>query len=344
MRLPLAIRLPRRLLTASLLLLPLLLLLASCGGDKPGIAIIEPWSGSDITGARNAFLQTLKDANFKAAENARFFVFNAQTQQKSLDELAQHVADESHVQYVLAFGARALDRVKASTQKQVVYLLAYTPANPGGSRAAGPSGPAGPACPVPPCPTAGPTTTLVTRSFVGISATAVSKSGLGVLAESVSGLRRVAVIYEKADPDSLVSHTDLSAEVLRFEVSTGNDVSHVAKDAIAQGAQAITVTPSVLLGQHFSDILNAAGSKVPVIGWSQSQVEDGALLAVGPDPESQGQKAAKLMLRLLRGEAIQNIQPITDNTTLTWVNQKIAARLGITLPPDVVAGAAKVVK
>jgi len=74
-------------------------------------------------------------------------------------------------------------------------------------------------------------------------------------------------------------------------------------------------------------------AKLPVFGFSTPVVKAGALVGVGITPDSQGAQAAALLLKRAKeapGAPGQTVEPVYEVS----VNQAVAERLGVRLPPS----------
>jgi len=102
----------------------------------------------------------------------------------------------------------------------------------------------------------------------------------------------------------------------------------------------LIVTPNGLAIVHRELIINlAAKYKLPAIYPFQFFVQDGGLVAYGPDVADQYKRAAAYVDRILKGTKPSEL-PVEQSTRLVLsVNLKTARSLGITVPALLLAGA-----
>jgi ABC-type uncharacterized transport system substrate-binding protein len=99
----------------------------------------------------------------------------------------------------------------------------------------------------------------------------------------------------------------------------------------------------MLLGDEARRYLLAETLKAgkPVYGFSSALVQEGALVSNGADFASIGEQAAELVGRLLGPEKGARIEFTIPRAELT-INRKVAGRLKLEIPPDLLKAAAKV--
>jgi putative ABC transport system substrate-binding protein len=92
-------------------------------------------------------------------------------------------------------------------------------------------------------------------------------------------------------------------------------------------------------------ILEFAGkNRLPVIGDWGRWAPDGALLSYGPDPNDMVRRTAIYVDKILKGARAADL-PVERPTKFELViNLKTAKQLGVTIPPNVLARADKVIK
>jgi ABC-type uncharacterized transport system substrate-binding protein len=77
-------------------------------------------------------------------------------------------------------------------------------------------------------------------------------------------------------------------------------------------------------------------SRVPLLSNSCADIGRGAFLAVGPDYYQVGRRVGLMAIRMLRGEAVQDM-PIEDFVPETLcLNTAQAAQYGVTLPAELI--------
>ncbi len=96
----------------------------ACDDNPPTIGILEPDLGANTEASRLAFLETLKDAGYKAGDNVRFHRRNYEFRDDPYDELADYLANEKKVDIFFAMSPEALDAIaKVANGKPIVYAF-----------------------------------------------------------------------------------------------------------------------------------------------------------------------------------------------------------------------------
>jgi ABC-type uncharacterized transport system substrate-binding protein len=110
-------------------------------------------------------------------------------------------------------------------------------------------------------------------------------------------------------------------------------------------SDALAVTPSPLFSAHPKRITQlAAKSRLPAIYSQGEYVNAGGLMSYGPDVVYQYYRAATYVDKILKGRKPADL-PVEQPTKFEFViNLKTAKQIGVTIPPNVLARADKVIK
>ena len=148
---------------------------------------------------------------------------------------------------------------------------------------------------------------------------------LKVMKEAGSGLGlKLVEIGAASDPEKLVN---------AFQVAVRERVNAI-----------ITTSGAVIFGQRKSIIVLVANHKLPAIYPQKEFVEDGGLMSYGVDRRDNYRRAAIYVDKILKGAKPANI-PVERPTKFEFfANLKTAKQIGLTIPPQVVARADKVIK
>jgi putative ABC transport system substrate-binding protein len=106
----------------------------------------------------------------------------------------------------------------------------------------------------------------------------------------------------------------------------------------------ITISAPVIFAQRQSIIVLAANHELPAIYPDKEFVEVGGLMSYGVDRRDLYRRAAIYADKILKGEKPADI-PVERPTKFEFfANLKTAKQIGLTIPPQVLARADKVIK
>ena len=174
-----------------------------------------------------------------------------------------------------------------------------------------------------------------------------------LLKEALPSLRRLAILANPHHPgeDMEIAECRKAADALGISLlylpvrdTEELDVALRRLDAEG-GADAIIALPDMLMVAERTRIIEfGAERRMPVIsGWARF-AHSGALLTYGPNLPSSLRRLASYVHRVLTGTKPSAL-PIEGPTTFELVvNQKMARRLGINLPPSLLARADEVIE
>lgn len=175
---------------------------------------------------------------------------------------------------------------------------------------------------------------------------------LEVLRDMVPHLARVAFLSQPADPAArsfVAQAVDAGRRlgVTVFEVPVPDAASiDGALDAVAAGrADAVIVQPLIAIEHRGEFAARVAARGLASISDLPGYASDGGLLAYGPDSRAVGGRPLAVVIdRILKG-ADPATMPVQLPTRFTLsVNLATAARLGLTVPPAIVARADTVIE
>jgi putative ABC transport system substrate-binding protein len=108
----------------------------------------------------------------------------------------------------------------------------------------------------------------------------------------------------------------------------------------------------LMIGDSFTvpnrrEILKEAWAiRVPIYGWDSGRIESrpGYLVAFSTDVSDQPRRAAEYVAKILRGAKPGDLPIVRPTKTLLQINLKVARELGITIPPNVLLRADRVIE
>jgi len=174
---------------------------------------------------------------------------------------------------------------------------------------------------------------------------------LELLKEAVPQLSRVAVLWTPKPPgapqweESRRTARELGLQVYSMEIRDAADLEKAFTEAIKARSGGLNVVAAPLLGANQKRIAELAiRHRLPVMWPFRQYVEGGGLMAYGPFMPDLYRRAATLVDKILKGARPVDLpieRPIKFELIMNLNNAK---QIGLTIPPNVLASADKVIK
>jgi putative ABC transport system substrate-binding protein len=300
----------------------------------PRIGFLVPGSASGYGSRIEAFRKGLHQLKYVEGQNVNIEYRYAEGKLDRLTELAAELA-RLKVDMIVTSGGASVDAAKRATST-IPIVVANTGDLVGPGHVVSLARPGG--------------------NITGLTNMAPELAGkrLELLKEAVPKLSRVAVLWwnDPTDPGPSASwkESQLSARELRLqlhsmEVRDPGDFERAFEDAGKARSDALAVTPSPFFSAHQKRITQlAAKSRLPAIYSQGEYANAGGLMSYGPDVVYQNYRAAYFVDKILKGAKPAEL-PIEQPTKFEFIiNLKTAKQIGVTIPPNVLARADKVIK
>ena len=191
-------------------------------------------------------------------------------------------------------------------------------------------------------------------NITGLSNLGVDLSGkrLELLKEAVPGLSRVALVWNLEDKGMilitkqiLAAGPALGVKVEAFGVRNPNDFDGVFAKISQNRPDALFIAADRLIAPHTKKILEfAIKNKIPVMFDSGESVEAGALMSYGPNRAEVVRRAATFVDKILKGRKPADL-PVEQPMRFEFViNLKTAKEIGLTIPPNLLVRADRVIR
>jgi putative tryptophan/tyrosine transport system substrate-binding protein len=177
---------------------------------------------------------------------------------------------------------------------------------------------------------------------------------LELLKEAVPKVARVAVLYQAKNPRNMFEFKEvlpasaraLGLMILRREVSDANDFERAFAMINKDHPDGLLVLSGPLINS--SNQARIAGfalkSRLPSMYQNREAVDAGGLMFYGADVTESYRRVAYYVDRILKGTKPADL-PVEQPTKFEFViNLKTAKQIGVTIPPDLLARATKIIR
>ena len=301
-------------------------------GKVPGIGFLTSGSAAAVSTRVEAFRQGLREHGYMEGKNITVeYRYGA----GKFDRLSDLAAELVHfkVNILVAQDAPAAHAAKNATSTIPIIM----------TNAADPVG-----------------TGLVTSlARPGGNITGLSDFNLGVitkrlelLKEVVAAASRIAVLLNPANPTNPLQLKDLEAvapalrvTLISLQVKGPEDIEPAFNRMKKEHAAAIIIVGDPMFGAHRTRIVElATKSRLPAIWPRTEYVETGGLMSYGTNFNDLSRRAATYVDKILKGAKPADL-PVEQPTKFELViNLKTAKQIGLTIPPNVLARADKVIR
>ena len=175
---------------------------------------------------------------------------------------------------------------------------------------------------------------------------------LELLKETIPKLSRVAVLWDPQNSGSAqvwkenqLPARELGLQLHSLEVSRADKFESEFKEAAKARSDALAVTGGALLTSNQKQIVNlAAKNRLPAIYGREDWVASGGLMSYGSDEVEPFRRAASMVDKILKGTKPADIPVERPRKFELVINLKAAKQIGLTIPPNVLARADKVIR
>ena len=298
----------------------------------PRIGILLPSSASFILAWVEAFRQRLHELGYVEGKNIVIEYRDAKGKLERLPDLAAELV-RLKVDVIVTGGSPAiLAAKKASPTIPIVFGSAPDPVGSGFvSSLARPGG-----------------------NITGLSIMAPDLDGkrLELLKESFPKVALVAFLSQSGGSRGNLTLTDMevAAKALRLKllslpVGSLDDFESAFARAKREGAQALITTANPLISNQQRQVLDfAAKNRLPAIYSASEFVEAGGLMSYAPNYADLYRRAADFVDKILKGTKPADI-PVEQPMKFEFIiNLKAAKQIGVTIPPNVLVRADRVIR
>jgi putative tryptophan/tyrosine transport system substrate-binding protein len=191
-------------------------------------------------------------------------------------------------------------------------------------------------------------------NITGLSMLAPELSGkqLELLKETVPKVSRVAVFGTSTTPgtDQRLREIERSAEAFKvhlqfLDIQGPRDIENAFRDARKGRADAVLVLASPILESHRIEVTDlAAKNRLPAMYHATEFVEAGGLMTYGVSLTDLFRRSATYVDKILKGAKPADL-PVEQPKKFDFiVNLKAAKQIGLTVPPNVLYRADKIIK
>jgi putative tryptophan/tyrosine transport system substrate-binding protein len=279
-----------------------------------------------------AFMQGLRDLGYFEGKNIVIEVRNADGTMDRLPDLAAELV-RLKVDVIVAVGGQTTLPAKYATSTiPIVFTLVSDPVGAGlVTSLARPGG-----------------------NLTGLSSVSTDLSGkrLELLKETIPKVSRVAVLYDPTDRSKIAEVKEikndarsLGVQLQALEVQRLDDFENAFKTASRAKAGAILVLPTSVLNTNRKRIADlATKNRLPTMLATSQHMDAGALMSYGPDYADLYRRAAVYVDKILKGAKPADL-PVEQPKKFEFIiNLKAAKQIGLTIPPNVLARADKVIR
>jgi putative ABC transport system substrate-binding protein len=175
---------------------------------------------------------------------------------------------------------------------------------------------------------------------------------LQLLKEAVPSVARIAVLWNPANPIHTVNlesvraaARSLSVQLQFIEVRSPNEFAGAFAAITHGGAGALIALADPVFGTNPARLAKLAGeNRLPAMFFEKEFVDAGALMSFGTNIANQFRRAAVYVDKILKGTKPSDL-PVEQPTTFDIaVNIKAAKALGLTIPPEIMVQATRVIQ
>ena len=177
---------------------------------------------------------------------------------------------------------------------------------------------------------------------------------LELLTEAVAGIKRVGILYSSTGvgaPVAAISKMQVPARALKITAQSitvrnpSQDLDGAFREAIKGRANAVIIintTPVFPFRKKITDL--AIKNRLPLLAEASNWVDDGGLMSYGANDAESYRRLATYVDKILKGAKPADL-PVEQPTKFELViNLKTAKEIGLTIPPNVLARADRVIK
>ena len=298
----------------------------------PRIGILILPSASVYSARVEAFRQRLRELGYVEGKNILIEYRYAEGKLERLPDLAAELG-RLKVDVIVTTGSAILPAKKASATIPIVFANAPDPVGTGlVSSLARPGG-----------------------NITGLSTMASDLDGkrLELLKEAFPKVVRVAFLWQlRGDTRGNLPLTEIEAaakalgvKLLSLEVRSLDDFESAFARAKRDGAQALITTATGLIGTQRRQVLEfAVKNRLPAMYPTSEFVDAGGLMSYAPNITDQWRRAADFVDKILKGTKPAEI-PVEQPMKFEFiVNLNAAKQIGVTIPPNVLVRADKVIR
>jgi putative ABC transport system substrate-binding protein len=296
----------------------------------PRIGLLVPGSQSVFSIRTDAFRQGLRELGYVEGQNIAIEYRYVEGQTDRLPDLATELVQLKVDVIVTASIPPVLAAKKASSTIPIVFAATNDPvasglvdslARPGGN-------------------------------ITGLTNLSPDLDGkrLELLKEAFPKVTRVAYLWNPDAPASglrgmQAAASGLGVQLQSLEARSANDFDSAFEAALKERAHALITLPSPVFITHQKRIVDfATKSRLPAIYSFSDFVYSGGLMAYAPSLLENWRRAAHFVDKILKGTKPGEI-PVEQPTKFELViNLKTAKQIGVTIPPNVLARADKVIR
>jgi ABC-type uncharacterized transport system substrate-binding protein len=297
------------------------------------IGFLSPVSPALYSHLYTAFLQGMRDLGYVEGQN---IVIEARWANDKTDQLPELAAElvRLKVDVIVATGGAvtALAAKKATTSIPVVFIaggnlvrigLITSLARPGGN-----------------------------LTGLSLLTTELAVKRLELLKETFPKIRQMAVLGNPVNPAYAIQVQEvqeaakaLALQVKIFEARDPKDFESAFSAIAKNRAGAALLLSDPMFNAHREQIADIANRKrVPAISEFKEFVEAGGLMSYGTDIVDAYRRSAIYVDKILKGAKPAEL-PVEQSTNFEFfINLKAAKQIGVTIPPNVLARADKVIK
>jgi putative ABC transport system substrate-binding protein len=298
----------------------------------PLIGVLYGGSASGISARIEAFRQRLRELGYVEGEN---IVIEYRRAEAKLDRLPTLAAELVRLKAAVVVSAGAPSTRAAKEATSTIPIVMAQDADPvADGFVASLARPAG--------------------NITGLATLAQELSGkrLELLKEIVPKLTHVAVLGTSSAPGNAQTLKDIELAAAAFKVKLQyqdvletKDIETAFRAATKEHAEAVIVLQSSVLNARRTQIVELAlKGRLPAIYYAAEWVQDGGLVSYGVNYTDLYRRAATYVDKILKGAKPADL-PVEQPMKFDFViNLTAAKQIGVTIPPNVLARADKVIR